>query len=104
MAKEKEIAADTEKTASSANACYILIDSCHDCYGSEEKMEFSVLSAEDFPLLPCTSLKPSPKRGRGESHDNIITKLSELINMRSDKLESVVAANTSHIAGLIKKS
>ncbi len=65
-------------------------------------MEFSMLSVEDFPSLPST-LKLPHKKGCGESADDIITKLSELINMRSDKLESMVAANTSHIAGLKEK-
>ncbi len=53
-------------------------------------MKFSVVSVEDFPSLPATPLKPPSKRGRGESDDDIVTKLSELINMRSDKLESMV--------------
>ncbi|XP_016326785.1 uncharacterized protein LOC107676675 [Sinocyclocheilus anshuiensis] len=101
--KKKEMAADTEMTANSAAACNVLIDSCHDYYGPEEKMEFSMLSVEDFPSLPSTPLKPPSKKGRGESADDIITKLSKLINMRSDKLESMVAANTSHIAGLKEK-
>lgn len=95
--KKKEMAADTE-TTNSAAACNVLIDSCHDYYGPEE-----MLSVEDFPSLPSTPLKPPPKKGRGESADDIITKLSELINMRSDKLESMVAANTSHSAGLKEK-
>ncbi|KAK2871448.1 hypothetical protein Q8A67_023975 [Cirrhinus molitorella] len=59
------MAADTEMTASSATACNGLIDSCHDYYGPEEKVEFSVLSVEDFPSLPSTPLKPPPKRGCG---------------------------------------
>ncbi len=94
---------DTEMAANSATACNVLIDNCHDYYGSEEKMEFSMLSVEDFPLLPSTPLKPPHKKGRIESADDIITKLSELINMRSDKLESMVAANTFYIAGLKEK-
>ncbi len=100
--KNKEMTADTETTDKLATACNVLIDNCHDYYGSEEKMEFSMLSVEDFPSLPST-LKLPHKKGCGESADDIITKLSELINMRSDKLESMVAANTSHIAGLKEK-
>lgn len=97
--KKKETAADMETAACSAvrNA---LVDSCHTYYRPEEKIEFSVMTEEDFPSLPNTPMKPPSKKGRDESADDIVTKLSELINMRSDKLESMVAVNTSHIAGL----
>ncbi|KAL1276395.1 hypothetical protein QQF64_036018 [Cirrhinus molitorella] len=104
LVKKKDMAAEPEMIATSASACNVLVDSCHDYDVPEERMEFSVLSTEDFPSLPSTPLKPPPKRGRvGESADDIITKLSELINTRSDKPESMVAANTSHIAGLKEK-
>ncbi len=102
--KKKEMTADTETTDNSATACNVLIDNCHDYYGSEEDGIFDVVSGR-FPLASFNSSEASPahKKGRGESADDIITKLSELINMRSDKLESMVAANTSHIAGLKEK-
>lgn len=103
--KKKEMAVDTEASSdSSASAYNVLVDSCHNYYGPPgEKMEFSVVSEVDFPSLPNTPMKPPSKKGRGESADDIISKLSELINTRSDKLESMVAVNTSHIAGLREK-
>ncbi|KAK2871447.1 hypothetical protein Q8A67_023974 [Cirrhinus molitorella] len=79
VTKKKEMAADTEMTASSATACNVLIDSCHDYYGPEEKVEFSVLSVEDFPSLPSTPLKPPPKRGRvieQITSDGVVVKVS----------------------------
>ncbi|ROI15540.1 hypothetical protein DPX16_0772 [Anabarilius grahami] len=64
--KKKESAADMEALASSAPAHNVLVDSCHDYYGPEEKVEFSVMSVEDFPSLPCTPLKEKEyKRVRG---------------------------------------
>ncbi|KAK2896234.1 hypothetical protein Q8A67_010722 [Cirrhinus molitorella] len=75
LPKKKDMAAEPEMIATSAAACNVLVDSCHDYDVLEEKMEFSVLSTEDFPSLPSTPLKPLPKRGRvGESADDIITK------------------------------
>lgn len=61
VTKKKEMAADTEMTAnfSFAAACN---DSCHYYCGPEEKMEFSVLSMEDFISLPSAPLKPAPKK------------------------------------------
>jgi len=104
--KKKElVVVDTEASSTcSAPAHNVLVDSCHDyCDPPGEKMEFSVMSEADFPLLPETPVKPPSKKGRGESADDIISKLSELINTRSDKLESMVAVNTSQIADLKEK-
>lgn len=100
----RDVAADPEAFGGSVTPCNVLIDSCHDYCRTEENMKISMMSEEDFPSLPTTPMKPPSKKGRGgESTGDIITKLSEVINMRSDKLESMIAVNASHIAGLKEK-
>lgn len=70
--KKKEMPAGMENSASSAASCNVLVDTCHEYYGPKEKMEFSVMSVEDFPSFPATPLKPPSNRGRGESNDDIV--------------------------------
>ncbi len=59
--KKKEMTADTETTDNSATACNVLIDNCHDYYGSEEDGIFDVVSGR-FPLASFNSSEAFPTK------------------------------------------
>ncbi|CAK6960609.1 PREDICTED: uncharacterized protein LOC107739374 [Scomber scombrus] len=107
-----------EKAGESANKANvnrnILIDNYHG-YATKEGMKISVMDEDDFPDLPVTPAKPPPsKKGKQDTTSNametnfvdapeFVSSLAQLINTRSDKLESLIQENKTGIADLKKQ-
>lgn len=103
------------KSANKANVnCNILIDNYHG-YAAKEGMKISVVDEDDFPSLPVTPTKPPPsKKGKPDTASNametnvvdapeFVSSLAQLINTRSDKLESLIQENKTGITDLKKQ-
>uniref|UniRef100_A0A1A8JAE1 L1 transposable element RRM domain-containing protein n=1 Tax=Nothobranchius kuhntae TaxID=321403 RepID=A0A1A8JAE1_NOTKU len=96
-----------EKSAMPSN---VLIDSFHDYAATAVALTLTEEDMDEFPPLPVTPLKsPAPKKVMYERSSSdpddanqIISRLSALINTRSDDIESMVRENTLQTDGLKK--
>ncbi len=108
-------ASNEAKSANKANVSHnILIDNYHG-YAAKEGMKISVMDEDDFPDLPITPAKSPPsKKGKRDTAGNametnladapkFVSSLAQLINTRSDKLESLIQENKTVITDLKKQ-
>ena len=112
---EKTGAASNE--AKSANTSRnILIDNYHG-YAAKEGLKLRVMDEDDLSDVPVTPTKPPPsKKGKCDTTGNametdltladaleLVSSLAQLINTRSDKLESLIMENKTVITDLKKQ-
>lgn len=96
-------------SSKTANSYSILADTGHDY---EDGMLHNLGSEEEFPSLPIVlttpskppiAKKPSLSQNSMDKSDEIVTKLANLINTRSDALEEMVNATRAEIKALKEK-
>lgn len=106
---------DKRKTRSGKTGvnCNILIENHHD-YAVNEQLKLCVMDADELPSLPITPTKSPPsKKGKHDTASNAtasdlteapeFVSLAQLINTRSDKLESLIQENKMVIMDLKKQ-